>query len=214
MSKPSTHISVNRRTSEFINDKTSAEKVAAEFISNRDISRTSSLHKPCTESDRKEILSDVALLKSLIKDENDRKKSGDDILGTIAIGELYEDKAVKTSGELLENKVKELRRITARLRRRNGFKNFLKNKSIKKMVPKTVDELLQELPTDHEFMCIVDPTLRYKSLKLKDSSKKPNNSGSLIPEELNAFYQNEQQFGRHRGGKHKRKTNKRKTRRY
>jgi hypothetical protein len=177
-------------------------------------SRKSTAQVPCTGSEREKILHDVDLLKTLIKEENDRKKSGDDILGTIAIGELYDDATAKVEGELLENKAKQLRRITAKLRRRKGFRKFLKNKSTK-MVPKTVDDLLKELPTDHEFMCIVDPPLRYKLLKsvkglstqYKASSKE--DTGPLLTAD---FYQREQVNGHreegngHRGGKNKRKT--------
>jgi hypothetical protein len=174
-------------------------------------SRKSTAQVPCTESDRKNILNDVALLKSLIEEEKVRQESGDDILGTIVIGQLYEDKAVKAEGELLEKNAKTLRRITAKLMSNKKFKKALTTRKIGRMIPKTLDQLLDLIPDTEEFNCLVDQKLKFQ----REQAQKEKKTQTLSKEDTGPlltadFYQSEQQTGR-RGGKHKRKTNKRKT---
>jgi len=218
MSKPSTHRSIRGRISEFITDKTSAEKVAADFISKRDILPTSSLHKPCKPVPREDIKKEFEEYKEYIREEYLRKEAGQDILGRIAWGQLYEDKDVKVEGELLEKDANKLRNITRKLKRNTKFKNALKSRKIIPMEPKTIDDLLALIPNTEEFNCIVDPIQQYKRDKAQKEQKtqalSKKDTGPLLTEDS---YRREQQGlggGKNKRKTNKRKTNKRKTRRY
>lgn len=186
MSKPSRNLIIRGRYSQFIDEKTDAEKAADIHTAQRGILPSASKQTPCEPVPREQIKKDFEEYKEYIRDEFLRTEAGDDIIGRIALGQLYEDTNEKVvEGDVDEKLAQKLRTITAKLKRNKKFKKAIKSRKITKMEPKTVDELLDLIPNTEEFNCIIDPSQKFKHLQ-------PST----------------------RGGKNKRKTNKRKTRRY
>jgi hypothetical protein len=180
----------------------------------RDTLLPSSPHKPCEPVPREDIKKEFEEYKEYIREEYLRTEAGQDILGRIAWGQLYEDKDVKVEGELLEKDANKLRNITRKFMRNRQFKEALMSRKIKPMKPKTIDELLALIPDTDEFNCLVDPTFRYKALKSSKGSSKEDKSGQFNNDDLSRLYYTEHGGGKNKRKTNKRKTNKRKTRRY